>query len=313
MLQLPPRGFIESRKEHKGHLDVHADWIEASVLFAVDQVSQADFVDALIENNTYNNQDFAYDWVSNVFRELERRFSLLGHGCALIREGARIRRLCKWEERSAYAFCVALTMVPHYRKRIEAKCGKAYTEQGALFERLCAESLRALHWEVAQVGWSRSASNSIQDKVNALAAAIGEPANDQAIQRWAEPDAKDGGLDLVAWKEFPDGLSGRPICLVQVASGENWADKLHTPNVALWAKLIDFATRPRRGLAMPFAPEKEYFRRQSNHDLVMLLMDRHRILSPTRDGDGAFPSQALASDLINWTQTRVAAFPLDDE
>jgi hypothetical protein len=64
---------------------------------------------------------------------------------------------------------------------------------------------------------------------------------------------------------------------------------------------------------MPFAPGADDFRRRSNSDSVMLLMDRHRILSPTRNDPAAFPLKKLAKDLIKWTRQRVATFPKDDK
>lgn len=312
MLLIPTKGTALSKNEHNCRLDVHADWVEASALFATESVSRSDVVDALIENNTYRDQGFASEWVSNVFRELGRRFGLLGDNCALRKDVNRIQRTHDWKERPGYAFCIALGVVPYYREQVEAKCGKDYTEQGELFEQFCTESLCAMQWEIEPLGWSKTGTSSIAAKVDALAAAIGEPARRGAIKRWTRPHVKDAGLDLVAWQGFPDGWGGRPICLVQCASGENWTDKLHTPNIGTWEKLIDFSTKPRRGLAMPFAPEKDEFRRQSNSDLVMLLMDRHRLLSQTWIDPRAFPSKKLAKRLVKWTTKRVSAFPRDN-
>jgi len=313
MLSIPKTGFAVSVSTHNGRLDVHADWVEASALFTSESISRADVVDSLIENNTYRDQSFANEWVSNVFTELGRRFDLLGGGGALSRERNRIRRTVDWRKRPAYAFCLALGVQPHYRECVEAKCGTNYGEQGELFERLCAESIRAMQWDIEPLGWSKIAANSVTAKVDALASAIGEPALRGAVQRWTQPHAKDAGLDLVAWRGFQDGWGGRPICLVQCASGEDWSEKLHTPNLATWEKLIDFSTKPRRGLAMPFAPGEDEFRRRSNSDFVMLLLDRHRILSPTRNDPDAFPTRKLARDLVKWTRQRVAIFPRDDQ
>jgi hypothetical protein len=204
-------------------------------------------------------------------------------------------------------------MIPHYRELVENACGTSYTEQGELFERLSEEALRALQWDVSAVGWSSTASASVEAKVSALAAAIGEPSLGAAVERWTEPKAKDAGLDLIAWRGFADGWGGRPLCLMQCASGADWKDKLHTPNLATWEKLIDFSTKPRRGLTMPFAPDSDEFRRRANSDSVMLLMDRHRLLAPTRMRPESLPSNDLANKLVAWTEPRVAAFPTDDD
>lgn len=310
MLQLPGRGMARSVSHHNGDLSSQADWVEASVLFAGDTVSRSDVVDALIEGQVYRDQSFASDWVGILFDEVSRRSSLLGSAGALTREGNRIRRIRPWTDRPAYAFCVTLAIIPLYRSVIEKSLGKKYAQQGELFERFCVESLRASDWSVEPVAWSRSAANSIEAKVAALAGAIGETSLPNAIAKWTDPDAKDAGLDLVAWLPYPDGQGGRPVCLIQCASGDDWEDKLHTPNLNTWMKLVDFSTKPRKGLAMPFAPDADTFRLRANADLLMLLMDRHRLLSPGR-GTPLILSAGLAKDLTKWTKDRVEVLPDD--
>jgi hypothetical protein len=311
MLDVPPYGFARSVTKHNGLAGIQADWIEGSVLFAVDSISRADIVDALVENNSYSNQDFASEWTGVVFAEIERRIKLLGAGSILGREGNRIRRLREWQECPAFAFCLVLSLQALYRKQIETACGLDYSQQGALFERLCAESLRALDWEVAVVGWSKdSAETAFETKVSDLASALGSAPLLAGIAKWTPESTKDAGLDLVAWKGFPDGHEGRPICLVQCASGEDWPNKLHTPNLATWNKLIDFATKPRSGLAMPFAPDVAEFRLKANHETLMLLLDRHRLLHPARGGM-KFPSKVLGEELIPWVTKRADALPRD--
>lgn len=307
MLEFPSVGVAKSVNKHNGLLDVQADWVEASVLFSLDRVSRSDVVDILIENYAYQNQDFANQWVGVIFGELERRFKLLGAGGALIRDGNRIKRQRDWTERPGYAFCLALSILPIYREQIESTLGNNYTKQGELFEKLCAESLRGLNWNVVEVGWSKNSTSSLKDRVQLLSTAIGERSHPAAIKKWTDPEAKDGGLDLVIWKSFPDGWSGRPLCLLQCASGSNWTEKLHTPNLATWNKLVDFSTKPRNGLAMPFAPEADEFRRKANSEQLMLLIDRHRLLIPSQAGP--FPSKSLTKELKKWTQKRVDAFP----
>ena len=310
MLQVPAKGSARSESKHNCNLGIHADWVEASVLFSVDTVSRSDIVDALMEGQIYSEQNFASEWAGLILAELGRRNGLLGSGAASTREGNRIRRIHAWTDRRAYAFCICLAITPLYRRAIEKSLGKKYAEQGALFERLCAESFQASDWTVEPVAWSRSAANSIEDKLVALTTAIGEPVIAGAVGKWTAQRAKDAGLDLVAWLPYPDGWGGRPICLIQCASGEDWEDKLHTPNLETWKKLVDFTTKPLKGLAMPFAPDADTFRLKSNTDLLMLLIDRHRLLTPTAGATWTL-SASLAKDLKVWTEARVKVLPDD--
>jgi len=307
MFSMPTKGFATSITEHNCALEPFVDWVEGSVLFLGEAVSRSDLVDCLIENSIYQKQGFAHEWLDVAFTELRRRLRLISDKPPLRIDGSRIERDQSWQAHPAYSFCLALALQIHYRKAVQENLGVDYGAQGRLFEKLTAELLEANDWEVASVGWSREASESVEAKVRDLAAAIGEDQRPGAVNRWAEPKAKDAGLDLVAWQPFPDGWSGRPICLMQCASGEDWHNKLHTPDTNIWRQLVAFATEPRRGLAMPFAPEADVFRRRAAREGVMLLLDRHRLMH-TKAGC-AYPSAALAKELIQWTQTRVNCFP----
>ena len=134
MLQIPSTGFALSVDKDNGRIDVQLDWIEGSAVFNTDTISQSDIVDSLIENNSYQKlrttPEYSEFWVETLFKELDRRLHLLGDAGTLVREGKRIRRVRDWKERPAYAFCLALALLPHYRTAVEAACGKNYGQQG---------------------------------------------------------------------------------------------------------------------------------------------------------------------------------------
>jgi hypothetical protein len=305
MLDIPSKGFAESVTVHNGDLAIHVDWVEASLLFAAESLSRSDIVDVLIENNIYHNQDFANEWVGNLFPEIDRRIAMLGKGGALRRDRNRIVRSMSWENYPAYAFCVALGILPLYGQLRGDGVGHDYSEQGRLFERLSEESLKAQNWDVCSVGWSKERAESLVEKIGHLASTVGENSVQGAAELWTEPHAKDCGLDLMAWYGFGDARTGRPICLVQCASGANWDQKLHTPNLQTWKKLIDFATEPRRGMTIPFALDDDTLRRRANTDLLMFILDRHRLLVPARYDQNAFPSVGLRDELVAWTRGRL--------
>ena len=80
--------------------------------------------------------------------------------------------------------------------------------------------------------------------------------------------------------------------------------------MALWEKLIDFTTKPRRGIAIPFALLEDEFRREANDDLLVLLLDRHRIGALPSGDPGTWPGAELRADLNAWTRPRADALPL---
>ncbi len=313
MLQLPKDGFNVSVTAHNVKLAALADWIEGSVAFATEEVSQSDVKDALIEGNVYRDQSFASERIESAWNEMRRRCRCLGASVPYTVEKLRVLRTAEWKQRAGYSFCLALSLQVAYRKKVSAKCGRDFTEQGELFERLTAASLEKLGWSVHTTGWSKARVATIKLKVTAIAKHLGEPEQHGAIERWTKKQAKDVGLDVVCSQPFEDGWGGRPLCLVQCASGDDWDRKLHTPDLQTWGRLLDFTTKPGRGLSMPFAPLEEEFRHAAGKDGMMLLLDRHRLLAPTVDIEADWISADLSADLNKWTEKRVDAFPLDSE
>lgn len=90
--------------------------------------------------------------------------------------------------------------------------------------------------------------------------------------------ANELGIDLLAYYSYGDPHASFPVLLVQCASGDNWQSKRHTPDLELWEKIVNFNSRPVRGLVMPFAfADAKTFRRDT---LVVrgVFMDRNRLL-----------------------------------
>lgn len=235
---------------------------------------------------------------------LGRRVKILSGYCPFAVNGKRVERVREWTDTPAYSFCLFLALQVRYRQELSKTIDPDYLGQGVLFERLTYTSLEAKGMKVHSTAWSKSTTASISTRVNDLANHLGEPVREGAIVQWADPHIKDGGLDVVCHFPFPDGWGGRPIFLVQCASGADWKDKKATPQIALWDKLIDFTTRPQRGMAMPFALLEKEFRREANDDLLALLLDRHRLSVPTTTMPNPWPVEPLRSDLNNWTQPR---------
>lgn len=310
MLRLPREGFTYSVNKHNGSLDAMIEWVEGSITFVDDRITQTDVVDILTEEEIYPKQDFAREWIETAWSEMARRQTVLGNYCPYSIDGHRILRTLEWQTNTAYSFCLMLALQVRYQDELERVVAPDYNLQGILFEKLTLAALKGRGLAVHSTAWSKVAATSIQDRVSDLAEHLGERAMDGAIELWAEPQIKDGGLDVVCHVPFPDGWGGRPLYLIQCASGNNWKDKKSTPKIALWEKLIDFTTKPLRGIAMPFALLKEEFRREANDDLLALILDRHRIGSLPSGTPDSWPDAELRADLNAWIKPRADALPL---
>jgi len=107
---------------------------------------------------------------------------------------------------------------------------------------------------------------------------------------------------------YADKWTGRPIVLLQCASGADYADKLGTPNIDRWRDFIAFSTIPLRGFCTPRAFESREFRQQSGK-VKGLLLDRFRLLEPFALGAREV-SAPLIQRLVNWLRPRVRAMPI---
>lgn len=307
MLRLPNEGFCYSVEKHNGDLDALVEWIEGSIVFADDRLTRTDVVDILLEDEVYNEQDFAEEWVESAWLELARRRRVMGPFCPYQTSHRRIERTSDWQQTTAFSFCLMLALQVRYRAELAALSD--YNQQGVLFEQLTSSALQQVGLRTHLTAWSKEKSMPFHSKVAALAEHLGEPVRDGAIDRWAADGAKDGGLDIVCSLPFADGWSGRPIYLVQCASGQNWKEKRATPDVNLWSKLIDFTTSPQRGLAMPFALLEDQFRQAANYELLALFLDRHRLSAVPTSTPDSWPEDELRKNLIRWIEPRAESLP----
>lgn len=308
MLRPPSKGFALSVNVHNVRLDATAEWLEGGITFIDKEVSKTDVKDILIEENYYKSQDFAQQLIDDTWVELSRRVKCLGPVATFTVEPKRLVRRIKWQDSPAYSFCLMLALQVAYRETfLEMFEEEGYTVQGELFERLTVEALEHLGLLTHSTAWSYAASNSIADKVEAVAKHLGEPHREGAVEQWTAAKAKDAGLDVICHLPFIDGLAGRPLFFVQCASGENWHDKRHTPNIQQWMKLLELATEPRRGISHPFVELSDDFRRSANCDLLMLVLDRHRLSRLRNVSKAKWTSRDLSKDMNAWTKSRLPA------
>lgn len=307
MLALPARGFNRSVNIHNVELGACCDWLEASVLFADDDLGGADIVDILRENEIYSEQSFAWELVNDAFSVIQKRGRIIGEGYPVgLRGPTRLGKRDSWELYPAYAFCLVLSLPTSYPAWTRM-FGPNFTEQGELFEALTAESIQAslTGWAVYRTGWTRSAPSRLSSVVGEVASLLGEATGD--LVRWSRRKANEAGLDLVCFRPFPDGRVGVPTYLFQCASGNDWRKKMKQPDLDIWTKIITFASHPKKAFSIPFAlSDEEYL--YGCAVVNGLLLDRHRLLAPGRITRN-WLSADLASRLIAWARPRIVQLP----
>ena len=68
---------------------------------------------------------------------------------------------------------------------------------------------------------------------------------------YRDPARRDGGVDVVAWRPFPDGRPGYPIHLIQVTLEKNFSHKASDINARLWSLLLGLDVDATSVLAIP--------------------------------------------------------------
>ncbi|MCH8043540.1 MAG: hypothetical protein IID44_07455 [Planctomycetes bacterium] len=310
MLELPSKGFYVSVNEHNVRFDILVDWIEGCITFSDDVLSQSDVIDVLCENGIYREQDYAAEMVGNAWEELRRRLECIGDGRPFKVISRRLHRIHEWNLVPAYSFCLTLSLKECYPTWAKS-FGNDYTQQGDLFERLTVECLDHLGWETLRTGWDPAHPAKIKEVVAAVADHIGEPEMEGEVEKWMSKGANEEGLDVVCSDPFYDGRGGRPLFFFQCASGTNWDDKLHTPSLEVWHRVISYTTRPQRGFSVPFALLEDDFQRSAGRINGMFL-DRYRLLAPSYEGEIGWTSKDLHRKLNAWLRPRIKKLPQAD-
>lgn len=301
MLLLPTEGVACSVKVHKISFDVMCDWIEGSVFFEEEALSVTDIADVLLAEEIYEEQGFANEGVKNAWVELKNRYRWVKDNYAFVINSQWIRRKKKWQEVPAQAFCTLLSMAICY-DWWHKEFGSDYTEQGEMFELLTKESLQAQFndWEIYHTGWSRGNTKGLEKLSKEVSDRLNEGPPDSTL--WKDK-AKDLGLDLLFYKPFPDKRTGIPVYFMQCASGGNWEDKMHTPDIKVWKDIIKFRSEPVKAFSAPFAFLDGQFTRNCV-SVKGLLLDRGRLLNAYRYSDD-WVSKSLKDRIIAWAEPRI--------
>ena len=297
-----PRGFRRSVKAHNIHSPTFLDWVEATTLIAEEELSPTNIVEYLIEEQLYDDEDFATEYVSFGWVDLKSRLSWLGsHSPIAFQDRWMIRRL-DWTEVPAHSFCLIVSFGPLY-DGWDAKFGPDYTKQGELFELVtkAAMEVRFTGWQFLHTGWSRDNNSKLPDVVDKIASHVDEPVG--YVEDYGSDQANEAGVDLVWHLPFADRRGGAPVYLAQCASGKNWIDKLGEPNVDEWIRVVKFPATPSKAFSLPFSLSREELRQQSTRTRGLLL-DRYRLLAHGVSETGWVP-ESLRRELIEWLAPRV--------
>ena len=169
MLELPTTGVARSINNHNSNLFLFCDWLEANALFFEDRLSFSDVIDQLLEDELYDFQDFAWEFVGNSLSELRKRALHLQRAYPL---AVTDRHLKSRNEggKHPYLFCLLVSLLPFYSS-VKKSFGPDHNSQAVLLERLAELSLAKLFpsWAVRRTGWSRMSNRTLPTIARELA------------------------------------------------------------------------------------------------------------------------------------------------
>jgi len=175
---------------------------------------------------------------------MSRRASLLGDAYPF-RTGSGIAAL---PDAADYAWTSMLLMSGDSPVRSEIDLARAVHAH----EKITAAALCWLYGigtRSVRFGWPSEIGRprEFPDAVRWLAAEMGVPVG----IAYRPPYAKDGGVDVVAWRPFPDGRSGFPVTLVQCTVERDYSHKARDVDVRVWAGWLRLDIDPTTALAVP--------------------------------------------------------------
>lgn len=274
MLQIPSRNWSPNLVPGAS-FHALADYIELCVAFDQPRVSQSDVQETLLDFQVAPTDDRAAEMTQSAFAQLRRRQAWAGSLCPFAVDGLHVSRTKEWATTPAYALCLAHTAAYYYPDW--AASFREYGKGAQLFEEAVSISLEACGWEPEVVGWSADNPVRLPAIVERVASRVGDPIG--RVEAWTAATAKDAGLDVLAVRHFADRRNARPVMLVQCATGQNWDEKLHTPDLRIWTKIVDWSGDPVKAFATPFALSDIAIKRVGNR-VNGPVLDRFRVLRP---------------------------------
>lgn len=150
---------------------------------------------------------------------------------------------------SPYAALVLLTPGGAARQIVHAVPS---SETAVVFERITERAVARL-WgsegRAIRFGWPSDVGRppEFPQAVPWLARQLGL----QAGSGYRPPRRKDGGVDVIGWRPFPDGRSGFPLVLVQCTLQADILAKSRDVDARLWASWLVMDEEPATALAVP--------------------------------------------------------------
>lgn len=113
------------------------------------------------------------------------------------------------------------------------------------------------------------------------------------------PHRKDGGVDVVAWRPFPDGRSGFPVLLAQCTLERDFAHKAADIDLRVWSGWLALDTDPGTALAVPeVVPAGEEWNTLAARTVVLDRIRLAGLAAESQDSDRLAPVRGWTAETL---------------
>lgn len=195
-----------------------ADWLELLALISPDNnASHGDLERELTRAGVDNSETIC----NSTLGELNQRVIAAGSNYPFTFSGSLLKLKNGWQSFTPYVFCLLLSYCEDAKKKVNK------LNHEVMFENLsCLAVRKYIDGEVLRFGSPRHNDplpSSFTEALTMVCGKVGEWSCSTVARTLRQ---KDGKLDLIAWKSFPDRQIGKLVLFGHCASGKNWNDKI---------------------------------------------------------------------------------------
>ena len=196
-----------------------ADWLELLALRSPDNnASHGDLERELNRAGVDNSESIC----SLTLGELNQRVIAAGNNYPFTFSGSLLKVKNDWRSFTPYIFCLLLSYCEDAKKKVSK------LNHEVMFEHLsCLAAKKYIDGEALRFGSPRADDPLPSAFLAAMTNVCGTVGEWSCTRTSNSLRKKDGGLDLIAWKPFPDRQIGKLVLFGHCASGNNWNSKIN--------------------------------------------------------------------------------------
>lgn len=248
-----------------------ADWFEVSTLISgVPQVSRAEISETLVAKTGATPQELEAR-IGFVLAEIGRRRDIAGSAYPFSLDGTMVK-VDASANPEFYKFLLLISINGPMRSK------RRFAEIDEIFDKIVCEAARNYFGEGAvslRFGFppSDGRPKSFSKALDWLSVKMEIPRGSGRPPR----ASKDGGLDVVAWKPFPDHRTAFATMFIQCTIQSDWYSKADDIRSDVWCSRIDTGPSMLTSLAIPFVIRQSYDKWDDLRRKVSIVFDRLRL------------------------------------